>query len=59
LVPSGLRAVVVPSGCSVTVQPHWWIATWWWKKHYADLGIMPIWRWSRWWRRGGWGGGRH
>jgi hypothetical protein len=19
------------------------MATWWWKKHYADLGIMPMW----------------
>jgi hypothetical protein len=43
LVPSGLRAVVVPSGWSDTVQPHWWMATWWWKKHYADLWIMPMW----------------
>ena len=28
LLPSGLRAVVVPSGFSVTVQPSWWMQIW-------------------------------
>jgi hypothetical protein len=50
LVPSGLRAVVVPSGLRVTVQPSRWIMIWWWNVHYADFGIMPTWRRSRWWR---------
>jgi hypothetical protein len=35
--------VVVPSGFRIKVQPHRWMTTWWWKKHYADFGIMPTW----------------
>jgi hypothetical protein len=32
LVPvlSLFHAVVVPSGFSTRVQPHWWMTIWWW-----------------------------
>jgi hypothetical protein len=42
LVLSLFHAVVVPSGFSTTVQPCWWMTIWWWKKHYADLRVMPM-----------------
>jgi len=42
LVLSGLQAVVVPSGFSTTVQPIWWIATWWWKKQYNAQSLTLV-----------------
>ena len=49
--PSGLVAVVVPSGCRVRFQPHRWMAVRWWKPQRGtrlgrlvgpprDLGVM-------------------
>ena len=41
LVPSGLRAVVVPSRLRVSLHPHRCTATKWWNEHYAELLVMP------------------
>jgi len=64
-VPSGLVAVVVPSGLSLMVQPHRWIQMRWWKAHSRmrllrlvvppwDRGLM-WWVWQAagfWWQPG-------
>ena len=51
--PSGLVAVVVPSGLRVMVQPHWWTAMRWWKgqsKIKLARAVGPPWdRGLRWW----------
>src|ERR1022692_439168 len=59
--PSGLVAVVVPSGFRVMVQPQRWIRTRWWKEHRGRQLVrlvVPSWlrgmMWWTWQAGGGW-----